>query len=333
MSSIVILLSAYNGEDYLQELVESIQDQSFIDWKLLVRDDGSSDHTLKLIHSLMKGDERIHVVKSKGNVGVIRSFSVLSEEALRMFPETNYFMFADQDDVWLNFKVTKTFEKMIEQEKGGSVPVLVHTDLKVVTSGLDEISPSFMKYQHLRHENKQPLGVLLIQNFITGCTVMVNRRLLEFATPFPSEVMMHDWWLGQCAAAVGSIGFVAEPTILYRQHGNNTLGAIGFSKRIAKELKLRFSLTRPEHDKLSLQNLQNLMDQSNQLYHILKQQCVKNNEGVLVMLEEFSSILYQSPSVRREILNRWGIRRQFFLYDKAFRLGLFKIPISLSRDG
>ncbi|WP_198246785.1 glycosyltransferase family 2 protein [methane-oxidizing endosymbiont of Gigantopelta aegis] len=296
MSSIVILLSTYNGERYLQGFVESIQKQSFVDWKLLVRDDGSNDHTLKLIRSLALEDKRIHLMGSHGNVGVVKSFSALSEEALQMFPKVNYFMFADQDDVWLDFKIIKTFEEMKKQERDDDLPVLVHTDLKVVTSGLDEISSSFMRYQQLRHERKQPLGVLLIQNFITGCTVMVNRRLLELAVPFSSAVIMHDWWLGQCAAAAGSIGFVNESTILYRQHENNTLGAIGFSKKVVKVLKRRFSLTKQERYKLNLQNLKDLIDQSNQLYRVLKQQETLVEEETLLMLEEFSDILYQNSS-------------------------------------
>jgi len=330
MANVIILLSTYNGEKYLKELVESIQRQSFKDWKLLVRDDGSCDQTISLIRSIMQGDERMHMMESKGNVGVIKSFSALSEEALRIFPKTDYFMYADQDDIWLDDKIARTFSEMRKQEgvKEGKYPVLVHTDLKVVDSHLNEISPSFMKYQYLRHESKDPLGVLLIQNFITGCTVMVNRQLLELATPFPGKIMMHDWWLGQCAAALGLIGFLAEPTILYRQHGNNTLGAIGFSKKIVKVLKRsRFTLTRKERYGLFLKNLQDVMVQAEQLYDMLKQQGEGNDE-VLIMLEDFSSILYQTPSVRRSILKRWGIRRQFFLYDQLFKLRLLKTPIA-----
>ena len=66
---------------------------------------------------------------------------------------------------------------------------------------------------------------LLVQNVVTGCACMINRALAEKAAPIPPEAVMHDWWVALVAAAFGRVECLDEPTIIYRQHGSNTLGA------------------------------------------------------------------------------------------------------------
>ena len=81
-----------------------------------------------------------------------------------------------------------------------------------------------------------PLRRLLVQNFVTGCTTVINRPLLRAAVPLPL-VVMHDWWLALCAGALGQLLYLAEPTVLYRQHARNTLGAPGWRRLISESLR------------------------------------------------------------------------------------------------
>ena len=67
--------------------------------------------------------------------------------------------------------------------------------------------------------------MLLRHNLVTGCTLTCNRALLDLAMPFPDRLVMHDWWLALVAAACGEIRFLEEPTVRYRQHGRNQVGA------------------------------------------------------------------------------------------------------------
>lgn len=216
---VLILLSTYNGEQYLEMQLDSLRDQSYKNFEVVARDDGSTDKSREILTRY-----GITVISSDANVGIEGSFGLLLEHTLK-HTDCRYFMFCDQDDVWQRNKIEQTLIKMKKMESSdGNIPLLVHTDLEVVDENLKMIAPSFLQYQHLDH-NKNSFNRLLLQNTITGCTMMINRSLAEKALPLPENVMMHDWWMGLVASCFGKIGFIDEQTILYRQHDNNSIGA------------------------------------------------------------------------------------------------------------
>ena len=144
-------------------------------------------------------------------------------------------MFCDQDDVWLPQKVEVTLAAMQKSEGDKKTPVLVHTNLKVVDQDLNVISDSFFEFQQLIQADIT-LPKLLVQNYVTGCTVMINRALKEKCKKIPKDCIMHDWWLALVAVLFGRLVCVDEPTMLYRQHSDNQVGAkasygISFIKR------------------------------------------------------------------------------------------------------
>lgn len=232
MPRVDIVLSTYNGQQYLQELLESIAGQSYPNWRLLVRDDGSRDQTIGILQrhrDTFQGKITI-IDEPGGNLGVVQSYSALLGRS-----DAEYIMFSDQDDVWLPEKIAVTFEEMrrVEQRAAPGTPVLVHTDATVVNAGLAPISPSLWNYQKCDPESGAALKRLLLQNVATGCTVMINRALRDRGVPIPAGVMMHDWWLTLVASAFGRIGHVPKPTLLYRQHGRNESGAHLWNPRVA----------------------------------------------------------------------------------------------------
>ncbi len=93
-----------------------------------------------------------------------------------------YVMFADQDDKWLTNKVETSLDqlKAMERQYGSHLPLLIHTDLTVVDSKLGELASSFWKYAGL-NPNQTSLNRLLSQNILTGCTMLMNRALVELA--------------------------------------------------------------------------------------------------------------------------------------------------------
>jgi glycosyltransferase involved in cell wall biosynthesis len=227
INRIAILLSTYNGEEFIEEFLISLLQQTNQDYTLFIRDDGSTDGTIEIIHEFANKYANVQLVETEGNKGSKQSFSILSEYVLSNFT-FDYFMFADQDDVWLPNKIQKSFIKMKEMEnRFGNIALLVHTNLKVVDSRLNLLSESFWKYQNL-NPHLDGLNRLLMQNVITGCTLFVNRKLVEIGLPIPQVAIMHDWWLSLVASAFGEIGYIQEPSILYRQHSANTLGAKKF---------------------------------------------------------------------------------------------------------
>jgi glycosyltransferase involved in cell wall biosynthesis len=222
-----ILLATYNGKAHLAEQIESLLNQKFGDWRLLVRDDGSGDGTADLLESYAERlGGRIRILPNHGvRLGPAGNFSELMRNSV-----ADYVMFCDQDDVWLPEKTGSTLEKMkeMEAEYGREAPLLVHTDFRVVDGKLNVIADSGWRYQKTEPERKS-LNRLLVQNVATGCTVMINGALRDRALPVPPEAMMHDWWLALVAGAFGRIGSLPRPLLFYRQHGINTVGAKSWS--------------------------------------------------------------------------------------------------------
>ena len=218
---VIVVLSAYNGERHIAEQIESIRNQSFGDWKLIVRDDGSTDDTVDIINSLVARDPRISLVSdARGNIGPWASFGELLGIARESGAE--YFFLADQDDVWLPDKMEKQLS-LLRSSENNNEPVLIHSDLKIVDEDLHEIHPSFSEFQRSSYDTSDPLRTLLIHNAVVGCTIGVNRALLDFALPIPRGAW-HDWWLALSAAATGTIRSMRESTVLYRQHSHNVVG-------------------------------------------------------------------------------------------------------------
>lgn len=221
-----ILLATYNGEKYIAEQIESILAQSNERWKLLVHDDGSTDGTVDIIKDYeQRFPDKIHFI----NDGVVAGSAESNFSHLMGISTSRYIMFCDQDDVWDIDKVDMCLDEIValEQKHGDNFPILVHTDLSVVDEELKTLYPSFWNHLGLRTRFFQPptsLNRLLLQNVVTGCTVMFNRELLRLALPMPKGIVMHDWWIALVASAFGVIHSVNQQTIRYRQHSANLLG-------------------------------------------------------------------------------------------------------------
>ena len=218
-----ILLATYNGEKYISEQIESILEQSDVEWMLYIHDDGSTDRTVEIIEKYAKMYPRqICIVDGAPTGGAKQNFFYLFSCI-----EAPYYMCCDQDDVWLPEKIEITKKEMVHLEKDDEEkPCLVFTELKVVDENLDIINEKMSIYQGLDCK-KLSVNRAIIQNVVTGCTMMVNRALREEFMKITdyTDVLMHDWWAFLVAARFGKIVFIEDATILYRQHGNNGVGA------------------------------------------------------------------------------------------------------------
>lgn len=218
-----ILMATYNGEKFLAQQIESIQKQTFKEWNLLIRDDGSSDKTCDIIRNFTAKDSRIRFINENEhhNLGVIKSFFTLVN-----YEVADFYFFSDQDDVWLPEKLSVSLEAA--KHKASDVPLLVYTDLKVVNQELNILQDSMIRAQS--HHANTTLLPELTENTVTGGTMMINHALAEkWFTP--NVILMHDWFLALLAASLGEIIYLDLPTQLYRQHDNNVLGARTMDKR------------------------------------------------------------------------------------------------------
>ena len=216
-------MATYNGERYVANQIESIQAQTFTNWRLLVSDDCSTDRTLDVVQSYSAEDPRIQVISKATRYGGAKEnfFSLLTHS------NAPYFMFCDQDDVWLPHKIADEVDEL--STLGDDEPGAVYTDMHVVDEELNIIALSFLDQEHKR-DIEGTLSKMLSISSVAGCTMMGNAALRDIVSGTDcSAALMHDWWLAIVAASCGRMLYLDEPTVLYRQHGDNEVGVERYS--------------------------------------------------------------------------------------------------------
>lgn len=223
----MILLATYNGEKYLEEQLESLLSQTYREFVCYIHDDKSSDKTCEIIDSYCKKYPDIFVRWTyDGRHGAVGNFMSMIQYAAKNCNE-KYVLFCDQDDVWLPDKVECEVNRLKElEQKNSSTPILVYCDQKLVDSELKVFAESSMKYLNYTRANEK-FKSLVFENCAAGCVIAINRKLLLMGASFElwDSIVMHDWWVMLIASVYGKIDYIDKALMLYRQHGNNTLGA------------------------------------------------------------------------------------------------------------
>lgn len=236
-----VLLSTFNSQLYLEELLKSLNDQSFKDWRLLVRDDCSTDETISILQSYHKTyPARIVLVDNEAKqLGPKKSFEKLLE-----YCSANYIMFCDHDDYWLPNKIQDSIDKIKELEiTNAKKPSIVFTDLTIADQKLNTIHPSFWKYSKINPVNIFNTYRLAVNNPVVGCTLIINKAAKSLVLPFPKEAIMHDWWIALKVSESGIADYLNDSTILYRQHAQNEIGAEQINISFLKKRILNISQT------------------------------------------------------------------------------------------
>jgi glycosyltransferase involved in cell wall biosynthesis len=220
-----VLLATYNGEKYLRCQLDSILNQTHKNIRLLINDDCSTDGTIEILKEYETKDNRVKVQYNEKNLGYIKNFENLLKRV-----ENNYFALSDQDDFWMENKIEKSLDKLLKENAD-----LVFTDLEVVDENLKQIAPSLVKFMKMNKNIKKnhDYKLVFLRNCVTGCTILSKKELINKYIPVPKEEpMVHDWWMALIISQIGKVVFLEEPTIKYRQHGNNQLGIYGMKNYI-----------------------------------------------------------------------------------------------------
>lgn len=206
-----ILLSTYNGEQYLREQLNSLLSLDNLDIiKVLIRDDGSQDGTIKILEEFEKR-YGFEVIRGK-NIGLNNSFFELYQLADR---ECEYFATCDQDDVWLKDKIARAVSTLDKYSK--EQPLLYATTSLVADHELNPIGLTAVPKKDLSFYNA------MTQNLLPGHTQVFNRCALDLLKK-PKLLSIYDWWIYLLVSATGTVIFEKEPSVVYRQHGNNVVG-------------------------------------------------------------------------------------------------------------
>lgn len=249
MATVNIILASYNGEKYLEEQLDSIMNMDFKDFVLHVCDDCSKDSTCDIVRRYIdKYPGRIKLYVNESNMGSTGSFLFNLKRVAAESPSL-YYMFSDQDDVWLSDKINISLAAIskIERRHRASRPALVFNDALIVNDKLEYVSRSFYKTDRLK-VHKTGFSRMLMENKCIGCTMMMNRALVDMVSGPHPDIRYHDWWVALVASAFGYVKFVKTPTIMYRQHQNNQVGQTGFTEyaksRTGKKEDVRVRLTK-----------------------------------------------------------------------------------------
>jgi len=212
MSRVQVLLSTFNGERFLPALLDSLAGQTHPDVSVLVRDDGSGDGTTDVLERYASsGQLRWY---QGHHVGIRASFFDL---VARADASADLYAFCDQDDIWLPEKLERASAQLAE---ANGCPALYCARALLVDERLQAIGHT------MRPARGPSLCNALVENIAPGCTMVFNaaaRRLLIRETPHCQG--LHDSWTYLVVAALGRVIFDDSPTVLYRQHGGNAIGA------------------------------------------------------------------------------------------------------------
>lgn len=305
-----ILMSTYNGEAYLREQLDSILHQSFQEWHLLIRDDGSKDRTREIIQDYVAKDSRIIWIdqEERTNLGVIKSF-----HRLLKYERADYFCFSDQDDVWLPDKLSQQLE--VAKGYPSDRPLLVYMDLKVVDENLLVLNESMIKSQS--HHANTSLESILIENTVTGGVTLINQTLADLWER-TDGLIMHDWYLAILAAALGHLVYLDQPGELYRQHGHNVVGA--------KTQDQRFKLFRQGPRPIYQRYWKHIHEIQAQAQTVLEEVELELSSTQRELLEDWVSLDQVGFLERFKRLRTHGYRKNKAFHDLVFKsLILIKI--------
>lgn len=209
---VAVLMAAYNGERYIDKQIKSILNQSYKNFKLIVRDDGSTDNTFGILKKYESINSNVLVFKNTTKLhGQLSNFAWLFNYAKNK--NYQYIMFSDQDDIWYKNKIKLSYERITSLENKG--PNLLYTNYDIYNSSSQKRKKAY------DHELNYSFEQLFVQNWLMGCTMMLDRKMIELVNNIPNNVENHDYWISVVASIKKNISYLEKPTMLHRLHTNN----------------------------------------------------------------------------------------------------------------
>lgn len=199
---ISIALCTYNGIEFLAEQMQSLLQQNYENFEIVIIDDASTDGTYQLLERYQKQNPFIRLYQNTENIGFNRNF-----EKVLSFCKGDFIAIADQDDVWHPNKLSQMVLKI-----GDSL--LLYHDSQLIINGI--ITTKRLSDNH-RFVKGKCEKFLLYDNCISGHACFINKQLLSYMLPFPKGIY-YDWWMGYTAACIGKLNFTKEVLVNHRRH-------------------------------------------------------------------------------------------------------------------
>lgn len=230
---ILILMATYNGEEFIKKQIQSIQNQTYSNWQLLVQDDGSSDSTREIIKGFAKSDDRIRLENNSSNLhGAFANFYVLLQQVqnVSLRSKFDYFALSDQDDIWLPNKLAVQVSYLNEIDK---TPALVYGNYDII----DENDKCILRNanKHIGLVPNVPETLFFANAYVWGNTVMFNDKLLKqlkISSKIIASGYPHDAYLAKIATITGELKFIDEILVDYRRFSGNVSSTMWYKLSI-----------------------------------------------------------------------------------------------------
>lgn len=204
---VAVVMSTYNGAKYVKEQIDSILNQTYKNIELVIRDDGSSDNTVKIIEGYQKKYTNIKLITGK-NLGFIKSFF----ELLRL-AEADYYSYADQDDVWMPNKIELAVKELNKLDN--SKPNLSFGNSDYYDENMNLMSEG---EKHRKYSFRMALFACVTQ----GMTMTINKTTRDLIVKNPPKTcFFHDWWTYLICVGMGNIAYTDVTTVKYRRMKTN----------------------------------------------------------------------------------------------------------------
>lgn len=234
----IVLMATYNGQEFIRQQLESIINQSWTNWKLIIRDDGSSDGTLRILKEYAAIDNRITVLVNETAIhGPYINFWYLINYVYSI-EKFDYYFFSDQDDIWLPDKLKDYIE--FAEKKDKKLPLLLYSDMRIIDENNNITLESINKV--LGIGNMSGNTEFYSAGFVWGCAAMINEALFFSAPPldinnYYLKIMSHDNFYTKICLIIGEVCYLDKPYIYHRRHSNNVTTGNTFSLNIFKIIK------------------------------------------------------------------------------------------------
>ena len=296
-------MATYNGAEFVSQQIESILQQSYKDFELLICDDCSKDNTVEILKEYEIKDKRIKAVVNEANLGFKKNF-----EKLISLCNGDYIAFCDQDDIW----TTDHLEILLNEIKDKDL-ICGNAELIDKTGNIMNLTT----YECLSNfdfppQNESLFKNLLYGNFAQGTAMMITRRIANQIVPIPECVLYHDWWAASIATLNNGCSYTNKTVLLYRQHGSNQTvtkeykvfssikNAIEKRKKIKEEYKNKIEYATELENRTKNPEFLNSIQESKQYYtFLLHNQC----KGISLFKKNYSSIYWvRNPSKKLYLL-------------------------------
>lgn len=233
--TVSVIMGTYNSEKFIGLQIQSILNQSYTDFELLISDDASSDKTPVILKQFARRDARIRLTLRKKNVGMSENYTQMVERAAGSFVA-----FSDHDDIWRPHKIEQQLHFLLTHPKVG----LCYHDSYVIDEHASITHGSLQSFVHGRSSNASPskrdtLAKLVNTNHILGNSIFCKKSILHTYLPIPDR-FPPDHWVVLVASCFSSVGYVDDKLSHYRRHTENSWQDYKLSLR-QKILKLRSS--------------------------------------------------------------------------------------------